>query len=522
MRGSVQQGLSVRRWALALLGAAGMAVGMLGAPLGASAGSMPSFSLANVGPYGGEPSMTSDHNGYLYVTSPSGPETFRANPGSNGSSWTPIQSGDTSSGDDCFGMDEINTLYWCNLASMTYSTLPLQADDFHSTVAETCTTNCHWVHGTATAGTTSTKCPGGTSCNPFGVDRDWTAASYLGGPPPNPQPKGYSGAEVVLMYHDFYGPSEIWVNISKDGGNTFGTAKAVIPSCTSSGCLPGEVEAQGYQMCNTVPAGVAIVPHGLPHAGRIYVSWIAADPVQNATGCNITMLQSFHTAWVAYSDDNGNTWTSQEAFDAGIGNDMSTPFVAFTTDNQGNPYLAFSAPVSNPTSTSPAQVEKCATESTDGTVQSDPNCDYHLQVVWCQCTGSSVSFDDGAGLIPGSASTAYVVDGPSMYGSSKPVPGTSIYPTIAAGNPGMVDVGWLHTPEIVPTDPYGKFDPGGCNGPGPTNGNPPQYPPECDWYLYTAQSLNLTASTSSATWTGGQVTLNPMHYGDICNLGIFC
>ncbi len=48
---------------------------------------------------------------------------------------------------------------------------------------------------------------------------------------------------------------------------------------------------------------------------------------QNATGCNITMTQSFHTLWVAYSDNGGATWTAQQAMDIGIGHDASTPFV---------------------------------------------------------------------------------------------------------------------------------------------------------------------------------------------------
>ena len=47
---------------------------------------------------------------------------------------------------------------------------------------------------------------------------------------------------------------------------------------------------------------------------------------------NVTMAQAFHTVWVSYSDDGGQTWTPQQAFDAGVGHDTSTPFVAFTVD----------------------------------------------------------------------------------------------------------------------------------------------------------------------------------------------
>ena len=121
--------------------------------------------------------------------------------------------------------------------------------------------------------------------------------------------------------------------------------------------------------------------------------------------------------------------------------------------------------------------------------------------------------DGGGGIIPGSAATAYEVD-------SGNVPQTDLFPTIAAGSPGKVDVSWLRTNVIEPTDALGKFLPGGCAGPG--NGNPDFYPPTCSWNLYAGQSLNLTSSTGIATWTTGAVTTTPMHVGDICNLGIFC
>src|SRR5207302_800390 len=159
------------------------------------------------------------------------------------------------------------------------------------------------------------------------------------------------------------------------------------------------VIAQGYQMCNTVPTGVAIVPQTLPggganpHAGRIYVSWIAADPTSPLLGCNVTMAQAFHTAWIAWSDNNGSSWSDQG---------MTTA-------------------------------------------------------------------------------------------------GTDLFPTIAAGDPGKVDVGWLNTNEIVPTDSLGKFLPGGCAGPGGLN--PSFYPPTCHWQLHEGQSLDLNLGSAASTWT---------------------
>ena len=454
----------------------------------AGAVTAPAYKIANVGAYGGEPSIVSDNLGQLYDTTPSG-GTITYTSTNKGTSWSKVTTADTFSGDDCLATDQANSVYLCNLASTSEGVAPLQADVWKSVDH-----GKTWTHGAGAIPQCS------TSCSPFGVDRDWVAASIpAGGTTAN--------AEVVLMYHDFYGPSQIWVNISHDGGATFGPPQEVLASpAVTPGAVAGTVVAQGYTLCNTVPAGVSIAPPGTPHAGRITVAWIAADLAQNATGCNVSMLQSFHTVWISYSDDNGTTWTPQQAWDAGFGHDTSTPFVAYTTDTQGNPYfgLAVNA-TSNPAT--------CSAESTAGTVQSDTSCEYDMYVVWSNNGGAT--WDGGGGLIPGSAARAYRVNPASETG-------THFFPAIAAGDPGKVDVAYLRTNEILPTDPFGKADPGGCAGPGPANGNPTTYPPICSWNLYAGQSLNLAAGTSGATWAVTQITTTPMHVGDICNLGIFC
>jgi hypothetical protein len=269
--------------------------------------------------------------------------------------------------------------------------------------------------------------------------------------------------------------------------------------------VTGTLVAQGYTFCNTVPAGVGIAPPGTAHAGRIYVAWIAADLAQNASGCNVTMLQAFHTLWVSYSDDNGLTWTPQQAFDAGLGHDASTPFVGFTLDNQGNPYFGFAINLN-------ANPAICAAESAAGTVQSDPSCEYDMYVIWSSDGGRT--WDGGGGRIAGSAAKPYRVNPPSETG-------THFFPAIAAGDPGRVEVAYLRAPQILPTDALGKANPGGCAGPG-APGNPATYPPACTWNLYAGQSMNLTASPAHAAWTTTQITTTPVHVGDICNLGIFC
>src|SRR5438093_7256794 len=471
----------------AVVAATTLLVGVVVGGVSARTPSSPAYEVADVGAYGGEPSIVSDTKGVLYDTTPSGGTiTYRST--DRGVTWQQVTTADPNSGDDCLATDQANAVYLCNLAG-SEGVAPLQADVWKSVNG-----GASWSHGAGAL----PEC--GTSCSPFGVDRDWVAASILSG-------KSTSKAEVVLMYHDFYGPSQIWVNISHDGGATFDLAQDVLSEpAVTPGAITGTLVAQGYTFCNTVPAGVGIVPPGKPHAGRIIVGWIAADLPQNATGCNVTMAESFHTVWISYSDDGGQTWTPQQAFDAGVGHDTSTPFVAFTLDRQGNPYFGLAVNASsNPVT--------CAAESTAGTVQSDPSCEYDMYVVWSSDGGAT--WDGGGGLISGSAARAYRVNASSETG-------THFFPAIAAGNPGQVDVAYLRSTTIVPTDPLGKADPGGCAGPGPGNGNPTTYPPACSWNLYAAQSRNLGSGIDAATWAVTPITTTPMHIGDICNLGIFC
>jgi hypothetical protein len=460
-------------------------------PLKAPPSPAPRYSLATVGPYGGEPSITSNGKGELYDITPSG-GTLLYKSTDAGVAWTKATVADTTSGDTCVFTDQSNALYICDLIETT-ATAPFQAE-----VWKSLDDGASWMTGTNAIDIASGTNTCGSSCSPFGVDRPWGAA-YI---PPGGRT---TTAEVVLMYHDLYGPTQIWVNVSHDGGSAFGAPINVMGNFTQTSADQAAV-AEADSACNTVPAGVGIERNGA-HPGRIYVAWIASDPESAGTGCNVTMVQSFHNLFVAWSTNGGKTWTPQLAYDAGIGHDTSTPFVSFTLDDQGNPYFAFAAP--GPSDTPGL----CAAQSTAGAVQTDPSCAFHMWVVWSADQGAV--WDGGGGTIPGSAATAYEVDPQSQVI-------TDVMPAIAAGNPGEVDVAWLGTNEIEPTDPLGKFDAGGCAGPGPTNGNPTFYPPKCSWNLFAGQSLDLSAGTPSAKWVEGAVTTTPVHVGDICNLGIFC
>jgi hypothetical protein len=427
------------------------------------AATAPTFTPLNVGPKdGGEPSSLATNDGMLYVGYPGGRGTPTYRSSDNGATWTATATADPASGDTCLGSDGAGGLYLCNLAGSA-DTAPLQADVWKSTDK-----GDHWTlaHGTSdqapNAGSPSNA---GASSNPFGVDRQWVDAWV---------PPGKSGTDqalVVLNYHDFYGPSQIWVNLSTDGGHTFGAPIDVLANpANNTTARQNAIAAQAYSACSTVPTAVNIVKTG-QYAGRVWVSWIAGDAATSlGTGCNVTQLATFHSLWTAYSDDSGATWTPELAFDGGIGHDASTPFAAFTLDNQGNPYYAFAMNIGS---------------------------EYDMWVVWSNDGGTTWSGQGDLGAIT-SAGKPIKVSGDN---------GTHIYPAIAAGDPGHVDVAYLATPTLVPTLPYGKFQPGGGAN--------------AKWYLWVAQG---DLNTPAPTWTRTQVnpTADPMHVGDICNLGIFC
>ena len=382
---------------------------------------------------GGEPSIASGPEGNLYVSYPSnsGMSFFRSFNG--GSSWNAGGIPQSGSGDTSLNVDTSGAVYEGNLNG---GEVPLQADVFKSfDFGKT------WPQRATSADGMD------ASSQPFLVDREWTDAFI-------PPGKTTNQAQVYLQYHDF-GPSQVWVASSSDGGKTFG------PPADVAAASP---QSEAYTFCNSIPGGVKVVQSG-PHAGRVYAAWLTGDPVTNpATGCNITQMDTFHTIWIGWSDDQGQTWTSQLIYDGGFGHDASALFSDLTLDDQGNPYVAFADNIGD-------EWDMWVMSSFDG------------GKTW---NGKS----DGTGK-------PYKVNSDT---------GTHFFPAIAVGDPGKVDVAWIGTPTKIDTLPYGKPSPGGGAG--------------ASWYTFTAQSLD--ENTGTPHWTQTKVTPEPIHVGDVCTLGIFC
>ncbi len=397
----------------------------------------PTFALNQVGPQngGGEPSVAVGPEGTIYVSAPGGGTEFYRS-ADHGVTWTKGATAESPSGDTSVNVDHSGAVYQSNLNVIVVgSTRTLQADVFKSFDK-----GSSWPQ----RGQSALQSNNSTG-NPFFVDRPWVDA-YIA-------PGGTTDSALVYIeYHDF-GPSQVWISKSADGGKTFGLPGTVITSPI----------AQLDSYCNTIPGGVKVVQSG-PHAGRVYAVWLAADPANPVTGCNLTQLAAFHSVWVAYSDDQGATWTDQLVYDPGPLHDGSEIFADLTLDNAGNPYIAFSMNVQT---------------------QFD---------VWVEA-----SFDGGATWNGKS-------DGTGQPFKVNQTTGTHYFAAIAAGKPGKVDVAFLRTDVVVPATVYGKPTPG-------ADAN-------ASWDLYMAQSRNLLSG--APTWQNFKLTPSPMHVGDICTLGLFC
>src|SRR6202011_1376638 len=72
---------------------------------------------------------------------------------------------------------------------------------------------------------------------------------------------GTNSAEVILMYHDFYGPSSIWINKSTDGGATFRSELA-----------GGGLGAQRVSAAGTNSAEVILMYHDFYGPSSIWIN----------------------------------------------------------------------------------------------------------------------------------------------------------------------------------------------------------------------------------------------------------
>ena len=136
----------------------------------------------------------------------------------------------------------------------------------------------------------------------------------------------------------------------------------------------------------------------------------------------------------------------------------------------------------------------------------------NLYVVWAQSPVDSSGNVDGPTAIYMATSTDGGANWTKPINVSSHVPGlqTNVFPWLAAGNAGRVDLVWYGTPTLgsCPNEPCGA---GFING---------------TWNVYMAQTLNAVTSSGAAnanpSFTTARVSEYPVHTGTICEFGIAC
>ena len=295
-------------------------------------------------------------------------------------------------------------------------------------------------------------------CQPLQIDRPWLVA-YT--PPAfRGTDQAASHTNLYYEYHDF-GLSNIWVEISTDGGQTWA------PTAVSA-IEPGSAQ-ELTSTCNTIPGGIAVDEYGA-HQGRIYAVWETSDLHQNAVqGCDYTQAEAFDHVFLSYSDNGGATWTSRSVFNDPCApnppvppadptgcQDVSEIFSSIAVDQAGNVDVAY--------------------------VRRDisrPNPEYDVYV--------ATSTDGGNTFTSHRANTDT---------------GTHYFPWVAAGGSGGIDVVYYDTPYV--------------EGVGLLN-KPAAAPSSAQWTAQLSQSLD-----GGKTWTQSNVSGRPIYFGDICTTGIFC
>ena len=325
--------------------------------------------------------------------------------------------------------------------------------------------------------------PGGASGQPFLVDRPWIGAYS---PDTN-----FKHTDVYLEYHDFVTSDVYIVTCSM----ATGSLQCGMPVAVSN----------PQTACNSIPGGVAISPKGSKHPGRVYAVWSTADPQTNlSSGCNYTQLAPFYAIYVAWSDHPSNSGSWHQA----------PVYIGPTGSAQKCPDTALVAGVSTNT---------CADVS-----------ELFTPVAVDQAGNAYVAFDDYVSTLHKHYDiyVARSTDGGNTWdgrtdGKGKPVlvsndGGTHFIPNLATGSAGRVAVVYYTT--TYSDRPFIKGDtcPSGVPPENPCQGKARPEPPSAKWVVDVAESTNGASAHPHFVQRQASDAGVVVHYGDICNLGIYC
>jgi hypothetical protein len=325
--------------------------------------------------------------------------------------------------------------------------------------------------------------PGAASSSPFLVDRPWIAVYS---PDTN-----YRDTKVYLEYHDFVTSDVYIVTCSMSTGSLrCGTPVPVSNPQTA---------------CNSIPGGVAVSPAGSSHPGRVYAVWTTADPLTNvASGCNYTQLAPFYALYVAWSDDpsQSGSWHQVPVYIGphGAGEDcpgtspvqgvstntcadMSELFTPVAVDSAGDVYVSF--------------------------IDYIDTIDKHYDVYIERSLDGGNTWDgksDGSGT-------------PIMVSNAG---GTHYIPNLAAGSRGRVAVVYYATDYADKPYMAGASCPVGVPPETSCQGKNQPEPPSTRWVVDVSESTDADSPAPHFTQAQASDPGVVVHYGDICNLGIYC
>jgi hypothetical protein len=343
-----------------------------------------------------------------------------------------------------------------------------------------------------------------------------------------------------LYFADLQGFTDVSDSISTDGGKTF------VTTCNSANAADvdrpwlatyGDPLTSGHEYMTVDQVNQCTVNCGLGQAGSNLVGVTQASGSEAATqvfsplpaqqiepdgivgGAVVDQrngdLYIVHTSLtndsgqlIGGGDGNGNANAIVvDRFPGGYSQSVATPI----------PPMSISVCAPYNTTGAPCQSETVfhAPLDASGNSSANPGQDFaviaidtsgNLYVVWAQSPVDSSGNVDGPTTIYMASSTNGGSTWSAPINVSSQIAGlqTNVFPWIAAGSAGRVDIVWFGTPTLgsCPNSPCGA---GFING---------------SWNVYMAQSLN--ATSSSPTFTTTKVTEYPNHYGSICEFGLAC
>jgi hypothetical protein len=279
----------------------------------------------------------------------------------------------------------------------------------------------------------------------------------------------FDGTKTAFLIYHKVDTSQISVSRSQDGGATYqsmdptGATSIIDPTTMPS--VANESQIGNIVTDYSHPTG-GTYPDGEPIHTLYAIFGGPADPADNAAAQTDQSYNHVDTIYVAKSTDGGSTWTDTKVFsvDPSTHRELNMLFPVVAADSAGNVYAAWA----------------------DG---------FKVQYAFSKNQGTTWS-------------KAYQVN-PDNRGTTPDAGRADVFPWIAAGSGGRLDVVWYH----------------GAGGDTSAHRDPGTAPTQ--WTVAFAQLLSANTSDAKSNPTPNLSALNQnvagvIHTGDVCQNGLNC